>query len=111
MKPAPHTGPEPTIEQMLQSFGWVWACCGLPCCHRAAIPLDRVIGRLAADAPADALRKRLRCTKCGQLGVTIRAPSADQFGYAALPVEMVPPGLRVALRMPHFERHGCPSRV
>jgi hypothetical protein len=37
-------------------------------------------------------------------------PSADRFGYASLPVDLVPAALRLATRMPHMERHGCPSR-
>jgi hypothetical protein len=111
MKPAPYTGPEPTIAQMLKQHGWVWAYCDLHCGHYAAIPLARVIDRLGAQSPADALRKRLRCTKCGRRGVTIRCPSIDREGYAPLPIDKVPSALRVAARMPHMERRGCPSRV
>jgi hypothetical protein len=102
MKPAPYPGLDPTIAQLREFFGWVWACCGLPCSHRAAIPLARVIDRLGASSPADALRKRLRCTKCGRLGVTIRTPSADCFGYAPLPVEMVPAALRGMKKPAHL---------
>jgi hypothetical protein len=33
MKPAPYTGPEPTIEQLRKQFGWMWACRGIECSH------------------------------------------------------------------------------
>jgi hypothetical protein len=37
MKSKPFTGPEPTIEQLREQFGWMLACCGIQCSHRAAL--------------------------------------------------------------------------
>jgi hypothetical protein len=94
MKSKPYTGPEPTIEQLRNQFGWMWACCGIECSHYAALPLHCVAVRLGSDAPASALRKRLRCTRCGRLGAGLRAPSVVDHGLAPLPLNRVPEYLR-----------------
>jgi hypothetical protein len=94
MKPAPYLGPEPTIERLRRQFGWMWAACGVTCGHTAALPLDRISRRLGADAPACALRKRLRCTVCGKLGATLSAPSDVDHALAPLPLARVPEYLR-----------------
>jgi hypothetical protein len=101
MKSAPYTGPEPTLQQLQSQFGWVRARCGVCCAHYAAIPLDRIIPRLGTSAPANALRKRLRCTACGKRGAEIRAPSMVGHDLAALPADKVPAALRIADRVPH----------
>jgi hypothetical protein len=66
MKPAPYTGPKPTLEQLQASIGWVWARCAFPYTHSAAIPLARVIQRTGPSSGASAFRKQLRCTICGK---------------------------------------------
>jgi hypothetical protein len=94
MKPAPYLGPEPTIERLRRQFGWMWATCGMTCGHYAAPPLVRIVARLGADAPASALRRRLRCTVCSKLGAGIRAPSVVEHSLAPLPLDRVPAYLR-----------------
>lgn len=94
MKSKPYTGPEPTIEQLRKQFGWIWARCGINCSHYAALPLGIIAARLGSDAPASALRKRLRCTRCGRLGAGLRAPSVVDHGLAPLPLHRVPSLLR-----------------
>jgi len=107
MTTAPYLGPEPTLTQLQKQFGWMWAWCGVPCAHSAALPLERIAARLGGDAPAAALRKRLRCTICGKLGAGIRAPSMVGHDLAPLPLDLVPPALRLATRVPHMFRRGC----
>lgn len=106
-----YAGPEPTIEQLRKQFGWMWARCGVECSHNAALPLSWVAARIGADAPASALRKRLRCTHCGKRMAVLRAPSARIDGWAPLPMDRVPEGLRLelarqALRGLGIEQHG-----
>ena len=90
----PYTGPEPTIEQLHQQFGWMWVRCGIDCAHYAALPLRCIAARVGADAPASELRQRLRCTRCGRRGAELRAPSVVDRRLAPLPLGMVPEGLR-----------------
>lgn len=94
MKSAPYLGPEPTIEQLHKQFGWMWACCGVDCSHYAALPLRCIAERLGAGAPASALRKRLRCTRCGRRSAVLSAPSVVDHRLAPLPLNKVPEDLR-----------------
>src|SRR5205823_4871960 len=94
MKSVPYTGPEPTLGSLHSQFGWVWACCGVTCSHYAAIPLKPIVALLGADAPANALRSRLRCTKCGSRKAGIKLPSAVGHGSAQLPPDCMPLALR-----------------
>lgn len=94
MPSAPYLGPEPTIAQLRAQFSWIWACCGIDCAHYAALPLASITARLGADAPASALRRRLRCTQCGRRSAVLSAPSARSDGLAPLPLDRVPVQLR-----------------
>ena len=94
MKSKRYTGPEPTIEQLRKQFGWMWAYCGIDCSHYAALPLGCIAARVGANAPASALRKRLRCTRCGRRSAVLSAPSVVDHGLAPLPLNKVPEGLR-----------------
>jgi hypothetical protein len=89
MKSRPYTGPEPTIEQLQKQFGWMWASCGIDWSHYAALPLGCIVARVGADAPASALRKRLRCTRCGRRPAVLSAPSVVDHGLAPLPLNIL----------------------
>src|ERR1700724_131323 len=103
MKPSRYTGPELTLAQLRASYGWVWARCGLPCAHDAAIPLDPIVTRLGGDAPAESLRSRLRCTECGGRSATLRVPSIVDHAFAPIPTSKVPAPLRTAQWTPHTQ--------
>ena len=106
MKSAPYTGPEPTLGHLREMYGWVWAYCGIPCAHDAAIPLDPIVVRLGAGAPADALRSRLRCTACGRRSATLRVPSIVDHAFARIPTSKIPAPLRIAQWAPHARGAG-----
>ena len=57
-----------------------------------AMALAPILERLGADAPADALRSRLRCTVCGERRASITLPSWKDIGsgLAKLPRERMP---------------------
>jgi hypothetical protein len=94
MTSAPYLGPEPTIAQLRKQFGWMWAYCGIACSHRSALPLGIIAQLLGGDAPASALRRRLRCSRCGRRTASLSAPSVVDHGLAPLPLYMVPEHLR-----------------
>jgi hypothetical protein len=96
---ARYDGPEPTLGALHSGHGWVWAHCALPCAHNAAIPLAPIVTRLGTEAPANALRKRLRCTICGARQAELALPSWVSLGtgFAPLPLERVPLSLRRAM--------------
>jgi hypothetical protein len=106
MRSAPYTGPEPTLDYLQLNYGWVWAYCGLPCGHDAAIPLNPIITRLGGNAPAVALRSRLRCTVCGRRSATLRAPSIIDHAFARMPTSKIPAPLRIAQWAPHARGAG-----
>ena len=106
MTSKPYTGPEPTIEQLRKQFGWMWARCGIDCAHYAALPLGCIAARVGADAPASALRQRLRCTRCGRRGAELRAPSVVDRALAPLPHHMVPEALRREMAREALRRIG-----
>ena len=56
--------------------GWVWAYCeNRDCGHRVALAIAPFAIRWGLDASSDLMRERLRCSKCGHLGVSLRIPS------------------------------------
>ena len=87
-------GPVPTLAKTAETFAWCWAQCALPCCHHAAIPLDRAVDRLGGDATTDDLCARLVCTKCGRRMATLRMASWSdiKIGYTPLPRDKIAVG-------------------
>ena len=87
-----YTGPEPTLGALHAGHGWLWANCALPCSHAAALPLAPIVERLGGNAPAEALRRRLRCTVCGSRGGNLSMPSWQDTnrGWAKLPRDRMP---------------------
>ena len=65
-----------TLGDLQRSNGWVWAYCeGQGCGHRVALAIAPFAIRWGLDASSDLMRERLRCAKCGHLGVSLRPPS------------------------------------
>jgi hypothetical protein len=93
-------GPVPTISDLAGAYGWVWAHCVVACNHSAAIPLAPIIARLGTESSSDRLRAALKCSKCGRREMEINLPSWGDInsGYAKLPLDRVPHGLRDEMR-------------
>ena len=92
-RPAPPSGPRPTLGELLAAPGsvhWVWAACGgFNCAHSAALPLAPLVIRWGWDTPSDTLRAALRCRACGHRGGALMLPSwVDiQVGIQSFPTE------------------------
>jgi hypothetical protein len=65
-----------TIGRLRATTSWVWVYCeAIGCGHAAPMPLAPLIIRWGPDVSGAAIRRRLRCSVCGSLGVEIRLPS------------------------------------
>lgn len=89
-----YTGPIPTLAQLRGSSCWVWVCCAeFGCNHSSPWAYAPLIIRWGPDASGNVLRRRARCTRCGNLGATLRHPSWSNditIGDAPLPLERMP---------------------
>ena len=68
--------PVPTLAQLREGAGsWLWVyCVRCGCHHSAPMPLALPIILNGANASSDALRCKVRCTKCGALGALTSHP-------------------------------------
>jgi hypothetical protein len=74
-------GPVPTIGELLRERNgrWVWVYCrNSECGHYRAMPLAPFAIRWGMHASSDLVRKLLRCSACGEKGVSI-SRSLDAF--------------------------------
>jgi hypothetical protein len=80
-RPAP---PIPTLGELAKSIDWSWVWCASGNVAVRYAPFNK---RWGADASSDLMRQRLRCSKCGHLGVTLRHPSWIDIksGFAKFP--------------------------
>jgi hypothetical protein len=80
------TPAETTLADLQKQAGWVWVCCeAMGCGHRAPVAIAPFAIRWGLDASSDLIRQRLRCSKCGRLGVTIQTSSWAGNAIGALP--------------------------
>lgn len=89
----PRTPAQTTLADLQKHGGWVWAYCeAQDCGHHVAIAIAPFAILWGLAASSDVLRDRLRCSKCGHLGVTLRLPGWTDMttGFQPFPVE--PPG-------------------
>ena len=80
-------GPVPTIGDLLETdLKWMHAYCErIGCGHSAPIALAPFPIRWGMDASADLFRERMRCSRCGKRGVSLKRPSWNWRGYAVWP--------------------------
>lgn len=82
----------PTFRICLQSVHskWIWVYCPVKeCNHKAAVAYATFAIRWGMNATTQMIRRRFRCSRCGNLGALIRTPSwsvEHQF-FQALPVD------------------------
>lgn len=74
----PASGPVPSLGHIREGEPWVWIyCANAGCNYYRPIALAPYIIRWGADASIDLLRQRVRCSKCGRMGATIKKRSWD----------------------------------
>lgn len=77
----------PTLGELRRAHYWLWVnCSNVRCLRRVALPLLPLIVRWGAAMSSDRLRSVLRCSRCGQLGVTTTAASwgGEGVGWVAI---------------------------
>jgi hypothetical protein len=81
--PAP---PVPTFGDLARAIEWVRVVCNA-CHHERPMRYAPLIERFGADTSSDVLRNKARCTRCGQKGAMLIAPSwvDSQRGFAPFP--------------------------
>ena len=81
-------GPRPTLGQLQRSSSWWWLNCQR-CQHKAPMAFAAPVILWGADAPGDVLRRRVRCTACGNRGCTLQHPSwgGNDVGFLPFPAE------------------------
>ena len=82
----------PTLGDCLSSAHgkWVWVYCNVRACgHRAAVAYAPFAIRWGMDANTGMIRRNFRCSRCGNLGALIYAPSWDVYtgGFKVFPPE------------------------
>ena len=68
----------PTFRESLRSPDgkWAWVYCQVRACgHSAAVAYGSFAIRWGMDATIDLIRRRFRCSRCGNLGALLQKPS------------------------------------
>ncbi len=92
-----------TIAELQKEGGWLWAYCLGNCGYHRPLAIAPFRIRWGSDMSSDAIRRCVRCRKCGHKGVQLITPSWVNIkvgfetwpdGYGDLPV--------LELREPQF---------
>ncbi len=69
-------GPVPTLAELTRHGDWVWLNCASRSCHHSApLRLAVAVAKWGPGASSDVLRRKARCSKCGDKGVSLALPS------------------------------------